>query len=243
MPLFFLFFTPILSHPHSFSSECLNSVPTSISFLLSLCLFQEKMSNTDGLLRPFVYQEVIEGYNEPVHTWEYLDNGKVTDFQYGLELECIRGRDLSCLNGFGTVRKSVRFKSNGNTIYPYRIYSTVCTPWCLSTTTTTRGTAASSPTSMPFLCSFCFMRHNIFFSRESYDYKLANAFHLAHEHGFKRVMSSYSFTDPDAGPPSEGPPSLLTEGVAGNGWECEHRWSTIMNMVQVNGDDLLLFYR
>ena len=38
---------------------------------------------------------------------------------------------------------------------------------------------------------------------------------------------------PPPPPPSEGPPSLLTEGVAGNGWECEHRWSTIMNMVQV----------
>lgn len=71
--------------------------------------------------------------------------------------------------------------------------------------------------------------------KEEYLYKLAQAFHLAHEYGFKRVMSSYYFDDPDAGPPGplgkEGPGKNAGCGL---GWVCEHRWSTIANMVQVS---------
>ena len=37
--------------------------------------------------------------------------------------------------------------------------------------------------------------------KESYKYKMATGFHLAHHYGFKRVMSSYYFDDTDAGPP------------------------------------------
>ena len=64
--------------------------------------------------------------------------------------------------------------------------------------------------------------------KESYKYKLATGFHLAHDYAFKRVMSSYSFDDPDAGPP--GSPAGPT---CSNGWVCEHRWSSIVNMVKV----------
>ena len=38
--------------------------------------------------------------------------------------------------------------------------------------------------------------------KEDYNYKLASGFLLAHPYGFKRVMSSYDFTDFDQGPPS-----------------------------------------
>ena len=31
--------------------------------------------------------------------------------------------------------------------------------------------------------------------KDSYNYKLATGFHLAHVYGFKRVMSSYDFND------------------------------------------------
>ena len=57
---------------------------------------------------------------------------------------------------------------------------------------------------------------------------------LAQPYGFKRVMSSYDFSDTDQGPPGS-PPNSITNGACGNGWICEHRWSTISNMVQVSG--------
>lgn len=64
--------------------------------------------------------------------------------------------------------------------------------------------------------------------KEDYNYKLAVGYHLAHEYGFKRVMSSYYFEDSDAGPPANN----ANENCFSGGWVCEHRWSTIMNMVQ-----------
>ena len=57
---------------------------------------------------------------------------------------------------------------------------------------------------------------------------------LAQPYGFKRVMSSYDFSDTDQGPPGS-PPNSITNGACGNGWICEHRWSSIMNMAQVSG--------
>jgi hypothetical protein len=67
--------------------------------------------------------------------------------------------------------------------------------------------------------------------KEDYNYKIATAFHLGHEFGFKRVMSSYDFDNADQGPPAAdpGPPDTGCD----NGWVCEHRWSSIANMVQV----------
>merc|ERR1711983_364237 len=56
------------------------------------------------------------------------------------------------------------------------------------------------------------------------------AFLLAHDYGFKRIMSSYYFDNTDAGPPGSQPASF--PNACGNGWTCEHRWSSIMNMVQ-----------
>ena len=37
--------------------------------------------------------------------------------------------------------------------------------------------------------------------KEDYDYKMAVGFLLAHDYGFKRVMSSYYFDSNDQGPP------------------------------------------
>ena len=82
-----------------------------------------------------------------------------------------------------------------------------------------------------------------------YHYKLGAGFMLAHDYGFKRVMSSYSFNNNDQvmsivmmmikgmimmmryfiqGPPGNAPAS----GACGSGWMCEHRWSSIANMVK-----------
>jgi len=62
-------------------------------------------------------------------------------------------------------------------------------------------------------------------------YSLASVFMLAHPYGMPKVMSSYYFTDNDAGPPSTG----VNDGSSchdGQNWVCEHRWPEIANMVQ-----------
>ncbi|XP_067663291.1 alpha-amylase-like [Haliotis asinina] len=69
------------------------------------------------------------------------------------------------------------------------------------------------------------------------DYKMAQAFTLAYNYGFVRVMSSYFFgDDSDAGPPHNDDftakdVTINADGSCGNGWVCEHRWAPIANMV------------
>lgn len=63
-------------------------------------------------------------------------------------------------------------------------------------------------------------------------YNLINVFMLAHPYGYPKVMSSYYFNSHDQGPPG----SPVHEGGnvnCGNGhpWVCEHRWTSIANMV------------
>lgn len=69
-------------------------------------------------------------------------------------------------------------------------------------------------------------------------YKMATAFHLAWPYGIPRVMSSFSFTNHDAGPPADASGNLLSprfnaDGSCTGGWVCEHRWREIANMVCV----------
>lgn len=61
-------------------------------------------------------------------------------------------------------------------------------------------------------------------------YDLAEAFMLAYPYGVPAVMSSFSFSSSDAGPPasSNGTTSAVT---CGSGWECEHRERSTANMV------------
>jgi alpha-amylase len=61
-------------------------------------------------------------------------------------------------------------------------------------------------------------------------YALAEAFMIAWPYGVPQVMSSFTFSDPDAGPPANG--SGITSAVnCGSGWACEHRWRSTANMV------------
>ncbi len=62
-------------------------------------------------------------------------------------------------------------------------------------------------------------------------YTLANAFMLAWPYGTPRVMSSYHFTDPDTGPPSEADGTTSDATCSSNAWRCEHRRPAIANMV------------
>lgn len=61
-------------------------------------------------------------------------------------------------------------------------------------------------------------------------YALAEAFMIAWPYGVPQVMSSFTFSNADAGPPaaSDGSTSPVS---CGSGWECEHRWRSTANMV------------
>lgn len=72
--------------------------------------------------------------------------------------------------------------------------------------------------------------------KQAKQYKMATAFHLAWPFGVPRIMSSFSFTNTDAGPPADGngninSPTFNADGTCGGGWVCEHRWRQIANMV------------
>jgi alpha-amylase len=66
--------------------------------------------------------------------------------------------------------------------------------------------------------------------RNGSPYALAEAFMIAYPYGVPQVMSSFTFSDPEAGPPAAG--NGTTSAVScGGGWACEHRWRTTANMV------------
>ena len=59
---------------------------------------------------------------------------------------------------------------------------------------------------------------------------LAQAFSLAFPYGTPQLMSSFTFSDNEAGPPTAG--NGTTDQVScGGGWECEHRRTAVANLV------------
>jgi len=152
--------------------------------------------------RPMFIHEVIDMGGEAISSSEYFGVGKVTEFRYGIKLaECIRGGDFNCLGG----------------IYDqgWGMADGMHAAVFVDNHDNQRGhggaggvLTASGPD------------HN------DWQYKIGSAFLLAHDYGFKRIMSSYYFSNTDAGPPGGAP-------LCGGGqWVCEHRWSSIMNMVR-----------
>ncbi|KAF9039953.1 glycoside hydrolase family 13 protein [Panaeolus papilionaceus] len=61
-------------------------------------------------------------------------------------------------------------------------------------------------------------------------YVTATVFSLAHPYGTSTILSSYSFTDIDAGAPNNGQASCSGNGGS-NGWLCQHRMLGISGMV------------
>lgn len=156
---------------------------------------QSKTKDLPSGGRPLFFHEVIDMGGEAIKAQEYFHLGKVMEFRYGIKLaECIRNGDFNCLGG----------------IYDqgWGMADGVHAVVFVDNHDNQRGhggaggvLTASGP------------GHN------DWQYKIGAAFMLAHEYGWKRVMSSYYFDNSDMGPP-------------GNGWVNEHRWSSIMNMVQ-----------
>ncbi|MDH6462260.1 alpha-amylase [Micromonospora sp. A200] len=71
---------------------------------------------------------------------------------------------------------------------------------------------------------------NVLTYRNGAAYALANAFMLAWPYGAPTVMSSYTFSSRDQGPPSDANNKTVNT-TCYSGWECEHRWRVVANMV------------
>ena len=61
-------------------------------------------------------------------------------------------------------------------------------------------------------------------------YALSEAFLLAYPYGTPSVMSSFTFGNPEAGPPATSN-GTTTAVNCSSGWACEHRWRTTANLV------------
>lgn len=147
--------------------------------------------------RPFVVNEVIDQGGEPITVQEYFDSGRCTEFRYGIKVaESINNYNFGGLGG-------VYDQGWGMADYEHAMVF-------IDNHDNQRGHGGGG---------------NLLTHDDPYKYKMATAFMLAHDYGFKRVMSSYYFSNSDQGPPSSAP-------GCGDGWVCEHRWTSILNMVQ-----------
>ena len=171
---------------------------------------------------PYIYQEVIDQGGEPITAGQYLQNGDVTEFRYGLNLGRVflQGR-LAELEQFGEVwgflpsTEAVVFVDNHDNQRGHGGGGTILT------------------------------------HRQPDLYELALVYMLGWPYGYPRVMSSYPFTDPDQGPPAgpggetdpvyDGPADGPDPDCFGQ-WVCEHRWPVVANMVAFHNQTASDFY-
>jgi alpha-amylase len=66
--------------------------------------------------------------------------------------------------------------------------------------------------------------------KDGTNYALAEAFMLAFPYGTPSVMSSFTFSNNDAGPPAAANGTTSAVNCT-SGWACEHRWRTTANLV------------
>lgn len=170
---------------------------------------------------PYVFQEVIDLGGEPVRSFEYAQNGDVTEFEYSQAIAdaftqaggCA-GPNLSPLASLGSglldSGHAVVFTDNHDN---------------------QRGHGPGGG---------CIVDH-----RDGVVYNLANIFMLAHPYGYPSVMSSYYWdgVNDNAGPPgvagvttsvydgTEAPGDAPARCADGTNWVCEHRRTAIANMV------------
>ena len=60
---------------------------------------QDRLNDIDGE-RPFLYHEVIDLGGEPITMEEYTGVGKVTEFNVGTWISCIKYNGFECYNGY-----------------------------------------------------------------------------------------------------------------------------------------------
>lgn len=198
---------------------------------------QVKSLNTDfdfpKNARPFFYQEVVDMGGEAISKIEYSGYGVVTEFMASFVLGNVfrGGQPLTYLKNWGD--KMGLLKSKDALVF-------------VDNHDTQRGNAAGG--------------HTILNYKNRKLYTMANAFLLSHPYGHKRIMSSFAFTNTDQGPPTNKDDTIRSpfcedeceDGTDDNrkdennvdykqerqcrnesGWVCEHRWPSIVNMVEM----------
>nr|AAN77139.1 alfa-amylase [Anthonomus grandis] len=173
--------------------------------------------------RPFFYQEVIDYGNDVVSKKEYIDFGRVCEFKYGnLIGPCFKGQcPFNLLNTFGFDEDQWGVIAGEHTL-------------CFVTNHDTERD------------------NNQFLNyKDGNLYRGAVAFMLAHYYaGVPKVMSGFEFDGRDSGPPHDDNFNILspvyTETGCSNGWTCEHRWTSVVGMVQfrnvVAGTDMQQYW-
>jgi alpha-amylase len=154
--------------------------------------------------RPFITQEVIDLGGEGISKYEYTHIGTVTEFRFSAEIgKAFHGRNqLRWLVNFGP---------------DWGFLASASALTFVDNHDNQRGHGAGGDDVLTY--------------KNPKQYKMATAFHLAWPYGIPRVMSSYSFSNGDQGPPADGNGNLLPGNSCANGWVCEHRWRQIFNMV------------
>lgn len=168
---------------------------------------------------PYVYQEVIGQKTEPIQLAEYFSNGDVTEFQYGLDVSRVfREGKIAWFNGQQQLGKDWGYIPSDKAVV------------FIDNHDNQRGHGGGG----------LVLTH-----KEANLYELANVFMLAWPYGYPQIMSSYRFSSPEQGPPSndDKTESVFMSGqsgcigrelvaTGGRGWVCEHRWPTIAAMVE-----------
>ncbi|WP_165856012.1 carbohydrate-binding module family 20 domain-containing protein [Marinobacter sp. JSM 1782161] len=150
----------------------------------------------------YTFQEVIDLGGEAISSTEYTGQGDVTEFKYSANIgDVFKNQQLSYLSNFG---EDWGFIGGTNAVVFTDNHDNQ------------RGHGAGGS--------------NVLTYQDGSLYNLANVFMLAWPYGYPKVMSSYAFSDSDQGPPSS---AVYQNGEAqcGSDWICEHRWSSIANMV------------
>jgi alpha-amylase len=156
--------------------------------------------------RPFNVQEVIDQGGEPIKCDQYLDNGRVTNFKYGLYVAAAVKKNGQNFKYFGTFGQSWGMWADNDVLN------------FIDNHDNQRGSGGGG---------------SILTYKDGDGYIMGVTFMLAYPYGYPRVMSSYYFSYSDQGPPG-GSPSFNGDNTcnAQSGWVCEHRWPAIRNMVE-----------
>ncbi|KAF9258748.1 glycoside hydrolase [Marasmius fiardii PR-910] len=160
------------------------------------------ISNILGRLtsKPYITQEVIFGNNEAVQPSEYVDNGGNTSFHRFRYTTTIRDAFLN-----GAISGLQTLDNRG------WVAGNQANVFVANHDTERSGGSLNS-------------------NSPSNTYVTATIFSLAHPFGTPSILSSYSFSNTDAGAPNGNTGTCSATGGA-NGWLCQHRWVAFSGMV------------
>ncbi|MCH8276762.1 MAG: alpha amylase C-terminal domain-containing protein, partial [Bacteroidetes bacterium] len=160
---------------------------------------------------PYIYQEVLDMVPEPTWALEYVENGSVTEFRYGVSVGLIfRRGSLASLHGEGSMWERVRFLASETAVV------------FLDNHDTQRHSD----------------ENGVLTYKDGALYDLGLVYMLAYPYGRPRVMSSFEFATRRQGPPALEDESIKrvhgADGLncARGEWVCEHRRGLVTAMVR-----------